>query len=520
MFKTLLQKTGAALLRASGQNNNIKLNASFEGASRGRRLGNWGLSLSGPNTHLTDSLTTLRNRSREVIRNNPHAKSAIESYVANMVGIGIKPRFKLQGQNEIKEQIQLLWNRWVMEADADGQMDFYGLQSLVARSTMESGEVLVRFRQRRVADGLCVPLQLQVIEADHLDAVTETISRGGNPIRMGIEFNRTGQRVAYHMSREHPGEMNISSTAKIRVPASEVLHIYRVLRPGQVRGIPWLAAVLVRLHELDQYEDAELVRKKFAAMITAFVTQSLDEDGDGLGKDEGEDAQGTDLRGIQPGAIHYLEPGEGVELSQPPETGGATLQWVQQQLRDIAAGIGVTYEQMTGDLSGVNYTSIRAGLLEFRRRVEMLQRQLLIFQLCRGVAERWLDTAVLSGVIKIPGYFENRHTYLNIDWRPPRWQHVEPLKDIQADILENRAGYIPRSNKVAERGLDVEDVDKQFKEDKDREESMDLFFDTNPSKLNRSGALQQGVNQPIDESENSDLEEDEDESEGETQEVA
>ena len=488
MFKTLLQKTGAALLRAGG----IKLNASFEGASHGRRLGQWGTTSAGPNTLLSGSLGTLRTRSREVIRNNPHAASAIESYVANMVGTGIIPRWQIQDDPEIKKQIQTLWNRWVLEADADGQLDFYGLQALIARSTMESGEVLIRFRQRRMADGLCVPLQLQVIEADHLDAFDDTLARNSNPIRMGIEFNKIGQRTAYHLSREHPGEMNIANTGKIRIPASEIIHVYRVLRPGQIRGIPWLSAVLVRLFELDQYEDAELVRKKFAAMITAFVSQPLDEDGDGMGSDEGQDEEGNDLRGIQPGALHYLEPGEEVNLSQPPETGNATLLWVQQQLRDVAAGIGVTYEQMTGDLSSVNYTSIRAGLLEFRRRLEMLQRQLLKFQLCRQVATRWLDTAVLSGAIKIPDYAEKRHEYLNIDWRPPRLQHVEPLKDIQADILENRAGYIPRATKVAERGLDIEDVDKQFKEDHDRAEELNLVFDTDPSQLNRSGALQQG----------------------------
>ena len=156
-------------------------------------------------------------------------------------------------------------------ADADGLTDFAGLQALIVRSLVESGEVLVRLRERRVEDGLPVPLQLQVLEADHLDSGRPSELRDGGFVLQGIEFDALGRRRAYWLYPTHPGDGR-GALVSHRVPADRVLHLFERLRPGQVRGVPWFAPVMLKLRDLDAYDEAELVRKKIEACFAAFVT--------------------------------------------------------------------------------------------------------------------------------------------------------------------------------------------------------------------------------------------------------
>lgn len=471
------------------------LSGHYEGAGIGRRLSTWGLSGAGPNTIASGSLSSLRSRSRELSRNNPNAQNGIESLAANFVGTGIIPRWRLDNP-EKKKEIQELFSDWTEEADAGGVCDFYGLQALVARSLAECGEVLCRFRPRYPGDLLTVPLQLQLLEADHLDETFESINpANGNLIRMGIEFDPIGRRAAYWLFRDHPGEQffNANTTERVRVPALEVLHIFRPLRPGQARGLPWLTSIIVRLHELDSCEDADLVRRKTAAMFAGFVTEPPIEDTlySPLGKRTGTDSEGRDVISMEPGTMSMLPPGMDIKFSSPPEVGDTYEIWVKQALREIAAGMGVTYEQLTGDLSGVNYSSIRAGLLEFRRRCEMLQWHTIIFQFCQPVARRWMDAAVASGLISVSGgYARERRKYYRIEWRAPRWPWVDPLKDAMAAVTEVRAGFRSRSSVIAEMGEDAEDVDRQIAQDAKRADELGLVFDSDPRKTEKSGSIQ------------------------------
>jgi len=162
----------------------------------------------------------------------------------------------------------------------------------------------------------------------------------------------------------------VADMETVRVPASEIIHLFRPLRPGQIRGEPWLSRALVKLNELDQYDDAELVRKKTAAMFAGFITRQSPED-NLMGEGEA-DASGVALAGLEPGTLQFPEPGEDVKFSDPADVGGSYSEFLRTQFRAVAAAISVTYEQLTGDLTGVNYSSIPAGLLEFRRRSETI----------------------------------------------------------------------------------------------------------------------------------------------------
>jgi lambda family phage portal protein len=217
----------------------------YEAAGGSRATYGWLTPATSANAEIYGALPILRTRARDLARNNPHAAKAVTALVNNTIGSGIVARPKTGDQN-LDRRIVGLWQDFVKEIDADGQLDFYGLQNLVARAFYESGEVLVRRRVRRTDDGLQVPLQYQVLEGDFLDhAKNEDLANG--LVRMGVEFDAIGRRRAYWMFPEHPGEGRYGAAARGKsraVPADQILHLYEKQRPGQIRGVPWLTPVM------------------------------------------------------------------------------------------------------------------------------------------------------------------------------------------------------------------------------------------------------------------------------------
>jgi len=247
-----------------------------------------------------------------------------------------------------------------------------------------------------------------------------------------------------------------------------------VLRPGQIRGEPWLSRALVKLNELDQYDDAELVRKKTAAMFAGFVTRQNPEDS--LMGEGAPDAEGISVASLEPGTLQILEPGEDIKFSDPADVGSAYSEFLRTQFRAVAAAIGITYEQLTGDLTGVNYSSIRAGLLEFRRRCEMVQHAVLVHQLCRPIWAAWMKQAVLSGALVAPGFAHGgparRRHYLQVKWIPQGWQWVDPEKEYKAMLLAIRSGLMSRSEAISANGYDAEDIDREIAADNQRADDL------------------------------------------------
>ena len=200
-----------------------------------------------------------------------------------MVGTGVHPDWA-------NPDIQALWDRWAAEADADGFESFYGLQTLGISAQFESGELLTRLRFRRPEDGMSVPLQLQLMEPDHLDPALNRVLEGGRLIKMGVEFDAIGRRTAYHLWRHHPSErLTARHNQRIVVPAHSVVHLFRRTRPGQMRGVPELTSVIVRLYEIDEMQDAMLARQKLAQLFGAFVKRKS--------PDLEDDRHGRDARG-------------------------------------------------------------------------------------------------------------------------------------------------------------------------------------------------------------------------------
>ena len=254
----------------------------FDGGRQRRRLKTWQPTQNTVNTILSSSGNLLRARCRDALRNNAHATAASDSFVANLIGTGIKPSSLLADQPDMRDAIMRLWLDWTDQADADGIADFYGLQTIVARALFEAGECFIRFRPRRVEDGFLVPLQVQLLESEMCPFGKNEKAPNGNFIMNGIELDFIGRRAAYWFYPIHPGdipiEVGVTGMDPVRVPASEVLHVFRCTRPGQMRGVPLITPALVRLFFLDQYDDAELERKRIAAMFAGFITTPTPED--------------------------------------------------------------------------------------------------------------------------------------------------------------------------------------------------------------------------------------------------
>ncbi len=223
--------------------------AAYEGGAHTRRTLGWRAPTVSSNAALLRDLHTLRARSRHAVRNDGYAKGAIDKLVTNAIGTGIKPLSQAEDP-ELRTALQALWLRWTDESDADGLLDFYGQQAQAVRAMLEGGKVFVRLRDRRLDDGLSVPLQLQVLEPELCPHTHSTMRPNGNRIRAGIEFDRLGRRVAYWFHPSRPADFGFADfdAGRLRrIPADKIVHLYEPLRPGQLRGMPHLTQALIRL---------------------------------------------------------------------------------------------------------------------------------------------------------------------------------------------------------------------------------------------------------------------------------
>jgi len=439
---------------------------SYEGATQKNRQKNWRTRSTDQNAEAQSTIKTLRNRSRDLVRNNPWAFRACQVIENNTVGTGILP----QAQGPRKKQKQDMWEQWgdTTTCDADGRLDFYGIQGIVMKSVAESGEIFVR----RVRVGRS--LKIRVLESDYCDeSKSEQIKDG--VIIQGVEFNRDGERVAYWMYSDHPGSILGRYSVPERVPASEIIHIYRMDRPGQVRGIPWCAPVMIKIRDLADWQDNKLLRAKLAACFTAFVT-----DADPTAPDNGGDL----IESMMPGMIEYLPPGKDIEFATPPSAGGEES-YVADQLRDIASTYGITYEALTGNLSGVNFSSGRMGWLEMERNIESWRWRMLIPQLCNTVWQWFNEFVELTSGLP----------YNSVIWTPPRRQMIDPAKEVRAIKDMIRSGLLSLSEAQRMAGFDPEILLKELSDDYKRLDKLGLQLDIDARIKDTGGQTNAGTDE-------------------------
>lgn len=464
----------------------------YDAAAAGGRGYTWRAPNIGPNAALTWSHGNLVARSRDATRKNGLAESAVAAIESNAVGTGITPQW-MTSDPGLNRELAQLWLDWTDESDADGRLDFYGQQALGVRATVEAGEVFGRLRVRRpedMGDGI-VPLQVQLLESEFCPIDRCELTEGGD-VRNGIAFNLFGRRTAYWMHRQHPVDWltlrGAADMTPVPVPAAEVFHVAPLRRPGQLRGEPALARALIKLRDLDKYDDAELMRKQTAALVAGFITEDADDDG-AFGGESATDDDGAVSVTWEPATLQKLRRGQDIKFSEPTEVGGSYAAFMLEQKRSIAVSAGVLYEQLTGDYSQINDRLLRGALNEFRRRVQMWQHHIVVFQMCRPVVRRWIEIGQLAGLIRPPAGMEPREL-MRVRWLPQRWAYLHPEQDVNAQIKEIRAGLTSRAATVSERGDSVEQIDEEQAADNARADELGLVYDSDGRKVSGAGLTQ------------------------------
>lgn len=462
----------------------------YSGATGGRRAANLGGGISrGQNSLTIAEGTTLVRRSRKLSLNNPAAVAAIDAFVSNAVGTGIVPH-PTHPKEKVRKKLRALWEEWGQSADADGLVDVYGQQSIACRNVLVAGEMFGRFRPRRLSDGLPLPFQVQMIDPEQLPFYFNGGSSpsDGNIIRGGVEFDTIGRRVAYHFYKAHPGDADVWPDAfeLTRVLAAEALHVFRVTQARQIRGTPWLAPVIIRLADLDEYTDATIMRTKIANKYVGTIRNiSPDESVLGVISDqEGNQLapDGVSFANVEPGTIVELGDNELLEFNNPPGVDTSYEGFLKANLHQIAAAAGVTYEQITGDWSNVTYSSARLAGLEFRRRVEQFQFQTLVHQWCKPTWRQFIYYAILAGKIDAADFAKDSSAYLNCEWRTPKWAYTDPLKDIGAEQLAVRCGFKSSTQVILDSGEDPEQVRSQIAADNAENDRLGLISEADPRK--------------------------------------
>ena len=471
-----------------GKRSKVRAQAN-EAAAAGRRLRLWQPSAYGPNSAVLGDLTLLRTRSRDLVRNNPWISRGVNSFVANEIGCGIT--FKAQSSDAaFNEAADTLWERQIQYFDVDGRMDFNGMLAQIVRTRREAGEIFIRRRLRRPEDGLPLPLQYQLLEPEFCPH-TQNVAVSpfpGRTVKAGIEFDPIGRRTAYYMYRTHPNDIFFTSQAidlnLVGIPASEIIHHYALLRPGQIRGIPAIVQAMIKAKEFDEFDDAELVRKKIKAAYTGVLRrQAFDENdwkydpftGEVLERDDA----GVGIQNIEGGSMIQLLPGEDVTMFEGDTGDGPAYQaFIRQQLLGIGAGQDVPYEFLTGDFSQLNDRTLRVVLAEYHRTLEQDRWQLTIPQVCYPVWRDFIDVAIVAGALPEPAdYATNREDYLKVACHPEGWPYLHELQDANADVVRLKAGLTSRKRILGEEGDDVREIDQERAEDAARSAKLGLSED-------------------------------------------
>lgn len=463
----------------------------YDGVKRGRLYGDWLASSASANSEIWSSLSTLRNRSRDLCRNNDYARGVIQKLVDNVIYLGIgfqaqvkqsppahgscstwgDPKTALPPLNKggaegegiddrANNLIETVWKEWATEpmyCHTAGKLNFTEIQQVVFRSWLESGEVFVR-KVKRSFSNSPVPFALEIIEADQCPE-HHNGTYNGNQIIMGVEIDSWKRPVAYWFYGDHPGELWNKNGRKLeRISAAEIIHLHTSDRPNQLRGVPLLHSTILRLKNTGDYEEYEQIAAKAAASIMGLITTP---DADLLGEplqQDNDNSLPADEQ-MQAGILRYLAPGEHLEVLDPKRPNPNVTQFIECQLRASGTGIGASYEHMSGDYSKTNYSSSRLSLLNSRDRFKVLQVA-FASKFNRSVYLDWLDMAVISGILNFSDYELHPKRYQCVKWQFRGWAWVDPYKEVQATLAALAGGLTTLTKVAAEQGEDFEEMVK------------------------------------------------------------
>jgi lambda family phage portal protein len=473
----------------------------YHSAKQSRLTSGWGQSNTSADSELSTSLTMLRTTSRMLVRDAAFAKRAKVVVQNNVVGSGIG----MQGQvktsagtlnQRINDAIEDAWHDWQRAplCHTGGTLHFADFERASIGQVFEAGEVFVRLHFSPFGYS-SVPLALELIEPERIaDEFQPSALDPDAKVRMGIETDRYHRPVAYWIRTLHPGELRLTAqeTSRLeRVPADQIIHLRLVDRWPQTRGEPWLHAVARKLNDMDGYSEAEIIAARGAASYMATIETddgmplgSVPAVGDGSagGADTGA-GTGREIT-LEPGVVERLSPGEKFNFHSPNRPNPNMDPFMRMMLREVAAGVGVSYESLSRDYSQSNYSASRLALLDDRDLWRMLQGWFI--RNFRDVVHCiWLQQAVLAraiSAIRVEEYALNPGKYEAVRFKPRGWSWIDPTKEVAAYKEAVKAGFKTVSDVISETGAgrDIEDV----LEERDRELKLmaekGLKFDTDP----------------------------------------
>jgi lambda family phage portal protein len=457
----------------------------------GRTTSGWGTSTTSEDSELQTSLRTARNRSRALIRDAAYAKRAKVIVQNNVVGSGIGLQAKVKTtrnsfHDAINDDIETAWERWSLATSCHmgRSLHFCDLERLLIGQVFETGEIFVRTHFRALP-GSAVPLALEVIEPERLaDEFSPSPGDPANTVRLGVEVDPYGAPVAYFIRTSHPGDygLNPLATDRVeRVPAEQILHLRIIDRWPQTRAIPWMHAAARKLNDMDGLTEAEITAARASACYMGFVQPPADNEssfGD-------EQPDGSVQEELEPAVIHKLNPGETFESFAPNRPNTQLDPFMRMMLREVAAGVGCSYESLSRDYSQSNYSSSRLALLDDRDLWRVLQ--LWFIRTFRYELHRvWLQQAVLAGAvpsIRIAEYAVNQKKFEAVRFKPRGWNWVDPTKEVAAYKEAVRCGFTTVSDVIAQtgNGRDIEEILDEREQELDAMEEKGLVFDTDPS---------------------------------------
>ncbi|MGH0004077.1 phage portal protein [Pseudovibrio ascidiaceicola] len=452
---------------------------SIEASGRGRRL----KSLEATRQHINQQIEaageTITARARWLVVNDGYAESGLNQWVNACVGEGIT----LSPPEEVRPH----WKKWSKNCDADGIYSFAGLQSLIASETFIAGECFIRRRKRKTRDmpGIA-PFKIQVLPSEMLDVSYTQLLSNGNRIRSGIEFNKIGERVAYHFFRNHPGDVagfGDLRGLRVRVLARDIIHVMDPIFAGQRRGISRFKNAIMPLFFLRAYDDAELERKIVAALFGGVITE--EQGPANLNPDSEDEEEFDDFGQLEPGGLLKLRPGEKFETVSPADVGGSYEAFQYRALLRASASLRVPYAYVTKDTTRGNFSNVRTDLLSFRKEAKKWGRNVIIDQVTRRVYDWFLQAIYFADLEQLENYPSDPDAYEPTAF-PPRQEWIDPAKDIKAEIDAIDAGLKTRTESAAESGRDINEIDEKRAEELANERDKKLRYSTSQSPVSTS----------------------------------
>lgn len=467
----------------------------YEAASTGRLFADWTTSTRSADADIAPAFRTMLARARDGEINNDHYERFLKLLENNVLGSnGILLQMKIRepdGKGGTRydkvacDKIEAAWKKWARKefCTASKEDTWRTAQILALRSVARDGQLLIRLR--RGFDN-AFGFAIELLEIDHLDIDYNTVLPNGNRVVMGIEKNRLGQRVAYYLWKDHPGDILTGAGSRgywkrERVPAAEIIHAFVKKRVSQNLGMTWFAPSMTKMKMLDGYAEAELVAARTAACKGGFFYSENGEQYEG----DAEAEDGSIIASIEPGQMEQLPKGVKFQPYDPKHPNAAFEIFVKACLRSIAGGLGVSYVSLANDLEGVNYSSIRSGLLEEREEWMKIQGW-FIENVVSPIFEAWMPMAILSGQIQLP--MSKLDKFMAAEWKARRWGWVDPLKDITAKIMAIRNNLTSHRSTISEAGGDVEDVFEDRQQDQQLAKQHGLILDPDSEESLREAA--------------------------------